>query len=439
LPATDIKCWLKRMEPTQIYTSTKDAYWQTDALLDCDCPYCGGLQSAPTDHEWKGFGGCFNEIGWDALGKLSPAKRDELLDLLFAPDADGCRFTYNRLPIGASDFALSWYSLNETPGDLAMEHFSIARDEACLIPYIKEGLRQQPKMRLFASPWSPPTWMKFPMAHNFGNLIETEENLQAYALYFARFLRAYREAGIDINALHVQNEPAVSQKFPSCKYTGELLRKLITDYIVPHFKTCGEPAEVWLGTINSDAYNEYFAPVLGAPEALKAIAGVGLQWNGKHALPLLRQTHPDLPVIQTENECGDGQNTWDYARYVFNLARHYINNGVEAYVYWNFVLYDGGDSTWGWKQNSLFTIGRDGKGYTIQPEFYIMKHLARFVPVGARPLRLSGAWSAHSIGFLTPEGRTVLITENPHPEAASVTYQDETYGLPPESITTLVL
>lgn len=420
------------------YTSTANQYWQESALSGGEARYEGTLQTTPSSRQWKGFGGCFNEIGWDALQKVDPAQREKLFDLLFSPEADGCRFSYNRLPVGASDFGLSWYSHNETPGDFAMEHFSIERDEGCLIPYIREGLKRRPDMRLFASPWSPPTWMKFPMAHNFGNLVESEENLTAYALYFSKFLKAYREAGIDIHALHVQNEPAVSQKFPSCKFTGEGLRKLIADYVVPHFRESGEKAEVWLGTINSDAYDEYYAPILDTASGREAVSGVGVQWNGKNVLPLLRRTHPELPIIQTENECGDGQNTWGYAQYVFNLARHYIQFGVEAYVYWNFVLYEGGDSTWGWKQNSLVTVDREGGALSLTPEFYVMKHLSRFVPPGSRVLEVSGSWAAHALAFQNPEGEHVLVLHNPHPEAASVDSPAGQLTLPAESITTVV-
>jgi glucosylceramidase len=420
------------------YTSTENHYWKEVSLKGGDAPYTGSLRTSNASREWQGFGGCFNEIGWDALQKVDPEERGKLLDLLFDPEADGCRFSYNRLPIGASDFALSWYSLNETPGDFAMEQFSIKRDKNCLIPYIREGLKRCSDMRLFASPWSPPTWMKFPMAHNFGNLIETPENLSAYALYFSRFLSAYREAGIDIHALHVQNEPAVSQKFPSCKFTGEGLRKLIAEYVVPHFKDIGEGAEVWLGTINSDAYNEYYAPILDSPAGLNAVSGIGVQWNAKNVLPLLQMTHPEIPVIQTENECGDGKNTWEYAQYVFNLARHYINFGVEAYVYWNFVLYEGGDSTWGWKQNSLVSIDRTSGSVSLNPEFYVMKHLSRFVPTGSRVLNVSGSWAAHALAFANPHGKQVLILHNPHPEAARVDGLSAPVVLPPESITTLV-
>lgn len=98
----------------------------------------------------EGFGGCFNELGWEALNLLPEEERKAVLHSLFHPEGD-LRFSICRLPIGASDYALEWYSLNEADGDLAMEHFSIERDRKYLIPYIREALKLNPDLKLFAS------------------------------------------------------------------------------------------------------------------------------------------------------------------------------------------------------------------------------------------------------------------------------------------------
>ena len=86
------------------------------------------------------------------------------------------------------------------------------------------------------------------------------------------------------------------------------------------------------------------------------MSGVGLQWAGKGALQRAAASWPEQRIMQTENECGEGLNTWEYAHYVFRLFHHYITNGVSAYVYWNMVLPPGGRSTWGWPQNSMTTV-----------------------------------------------------------------------------------
>ena len=146
--------------------------------------------------EMHGFGACFNELGYRALNILEPDQQDEVMQELFLPGENRCNFNFCRLPIGANDYAESWYSLDEEPGDFGLKKFSIERDKKCLIPYIKQAARHAPDLKLFASPWSPPTWMKFPAVHNYGKLIKTEENLTAYANYFIKFIQAYQEEGI---------------------------------------------------------------------------------------------------------------------------------------------------------------------------------------------------------------------------------------------------
>jgi glucosylceramidase len=367
-------------------------------------------------HPWRGFGGCFNELGWEALQGLDAAERAAILEALFGQE--GCRFTHCRLPIGASDYALEWYSHNEYDGDLEMAHFSIARDERFLLPYIKAAQAVQPKIEFFASPWSPPTWMKFPRAYNYGTLRWTPEILKAYALYLVKFIKAYAEKGVPIAQLHPQNEPVADQKFPSCLWTGPQMGEFIRDHLVPALHRHGLPVEVYLGTLNTADFNGFFLPAL--MDAKDAIAGAGLQWAGKDMAQRVHAAFPTLPITQTENECGDGKQTWDYAEHVFSLLRHYIANGASAYVYWNMVLQPGGRSTWGWNQNAMITVDPATKAVVYTHEFYVMKHFASFIAPGARLLELSGALSGNALAFRNTDGSTVLVVNNPLTRSVTV-------------------
>ena len=152
--------------------------------------------------EMNGFGGCFNELGWVALSYLNEEDRERVIRELFDPEL-GAKFTHCRLPIGANDYAVEWYSLNDHDGDYKMEHFSIERDLQYLIPYVKSALKYNPDLKIFASPWSPPIWMKFPKVYNGGKLIWSDENLRAYALYFVKFVQAYEAEGIKIGQIHI--------------------------------------------------------------------------------------------------------------------------------------------------------------------------------------------------------------------------------------------
>jgi len=330
--------------------TTQDAAW-TDRAPAAPGGAAPDLRLSGSRHQaMRGFGGCFNEIGAAALQALADRDRAAVLRELFDP-REGCRFNLCRLPVGASDYALEWYSLDEHDGDYGMERFSIERDGRLLIPCVRSALALRPDMTLFASPWSPPTWMKHPRAHNFGRLVQTDAVQRAYALYFVRFVQAYAGEGITIRQIHPQNEPCADQKFPSCLWSGEQMRDFIRDWLAPAFREHGLDCEIWLGTINSDDYDGWANTVLSDPGARACVAGVGYQWAGKGAIQRTYESWPGVPLMQTENECGDGRNSWDYAHYVFGLMRHYISNGAAAYVYWNMVLPPDGECTWGWRQN----------------------------------------------------------------------------------------
>jgi glucosylceramidase len=187
----------------------------------------------------EGFGACFNELGWTSLAALYPQERDAVFCELFAPGI-GANFTLCRMPIGANDVSRKWYSYDETPDDFALEHFSIANDLETLVPFITSALKHQPDLLLWASPWSPPTWMKSnnhyaaampaPWQPGVTNglrpdqeglegtdmFLQEERSLRAYASYFGRFVDEYRKQGIGVSMVMPQNEFNSAQVFPSC-------------------------------------------------------------------------------------------------------------------------------------------------------------------------------------------------------------------------------
>jgi glucosylceramidase len=129
-------------EGTWVVT-TQEAPWQERPLVTGGAAETNLTIIGHRFQKWEGFGGCFNELGWLALGRLDAGNRKKVMKALFDP-VDGCRFNLCRLPIGASDYAAEWYSHNEADGDFAMKHFSIQRDLTILIPYIKAALALRP-------------------------------------------------------------------------------------------------------------------------------------------------------------------------------------------------------------------------------------------------------------------------------------------------------
>lgn len=406
-----------------------------------------------------GFGGCLNELGYRAFRELTKSTRAELLRELFEPGGDGCSLNFCRIPVGANDYSENWYSLDETPGDYDLRDFSIERDKKELIPYIRCAMEYAPDLKLFASPWSPPTWMKTPPVYNGGKLIRTEKNMTAYADYLVRFLTEYRKEGIEIAQLHVQNEPVANQKFPSCLWNGEELRGFIRDYLGPAMRSAGSNTELWLGTINAPGCDfnrlifdkwatedyDYFAnTVLTDPDALQYLSGVSYQWGGKIAIQRTFESWwPRLRLMQSENECGFGDNTWEYARYVWTMFKHYIGNGAESYLYWNLILEPGGYSTWSDPQNAMVTVDPATKAVSYNPDFYVMKHFSSAIRRGAVRLGTRGTFSADSLAFQNPDGSYVLELFNPFCKEFSVNFVLEdkkyTFVLEPHSFNSIIL
>ena len=409
------------------------------------------------DQSIDGFGGCFNELGMAALRKLPEPRRKQALAALFGPD-EGCGFSLCRLPIGASDYSEGWYSYDEHPGDFGMDHFTIERDRESLIPFVKAAQALCPGLRFFASPWSPPTWMKSPAVYNFGRLMMEREVLDAYALYLLRYLRAYREEGIDVERLHIQNEPFADQKFPSCLWSAEQFIVFIRDYLGPLFEREKEKVGIWLGTLNGpelmsfmpdgsmrlSSYDDFVDRILLDEGARKRIAGIGFQWAGRANVQRTHQAWPEIPIMQTENECGDGRNSWEYAFYVFNLMQRYFINGASSYAYWNMILEPEGKSSWGWRQNSMITVDPEAGDFRLNPEYYVMKHFSRFVAFGARRKEARGRWCGSSIAFENPDGALVVIAANLQPMARPMAVVEGgerccIVSLAPRSINTLVV
>ncbi len=392
--------------------------WHVEVLLD------RRLQAI------EGFGACFNELGWVALRAVSLSDRDAILRELFAPGV-GANFRSCRMPIGANDFSRNWYSYDETPDDFELRDFSIANDLETLVPFIRAAKAHQPQLALWASPWSPPTWMK----HNrhyaaspsrpgqppnglrpdqVGTegkdmFIQEERYLAAYARYFERFVEEYRKQGIDIAMVMPQNEFNSNQPFPSCCWSPEGLARF-----VKHLGATLEPlgVEVFLGTMERPD-PALLSPALADAQSRRYVKGIGLQWAGKHALPRLHEEHPELKLYQSEQECGDGANDWRYCRYAWTLMKRYFEGGVNAYYYWNIALEKGGRSRWGWAQNSLVVVDAAAKTYRYSHEYYLLKHLSRFVQPGAHRLALQG-WSGYEnlLAFGNPDGSVVVATQN---------------------------
>lgn len=384
-----------------------------------------------------GFGGAFSERGWDMLRVLPAARREDALKALFGQD--GAAFNHCRTPIGANDVARDWYSYDETPGDFALANFSIDRDKGAIIPYIKAAQALQPDLQLWASPWSPPTWMKkgghyaqaasWPGttpngirqeqlgAEGSDSFILEDRYLDAYARYFGRYVDAFKEQGIPIGMVMPQNEFNSAQPFPSCCWTPEGLARFIP---VLGAEMAKRGVDVCFGTLERGSAR-YLDATMRSADAARYITGVGMQWAGKDALEEMRLRYPDLPILATEQECGIGTNDWHYTRYSWNLMRRYFRNGARNWNYWNMVFTKGGRTNWGWPQNGLVVVDEARRDFTLSNDYWLLRHISAFVRRGARHIPTSSFLGYdNQLAFRNPDGSLVIVVNNEMAEPLTV-------------------
>jgi len=398
----------------ELVTSAANAYWNTASPV---ARLTTGTADLSVDENtklqrWDGFGGCFNEMGWDALSVVS-AEIPRAMKLLF--DAkDGANFAYGRLPLGASDYSMSWYTLDDTAGDYAMDKFSIARDREKLIPFIKEALKTKPDLHLWASPWVVPNWMM----DGSKNMKSDAQTLGAHALYMARFVEEYAKEGLKISAIQPQNEPGYAR----VHWTQALLIDFMKTYLGPTLAQRNLATDVWCGTMSKDPDDTNIALATAKDDAaMKVVKGFGVQWNLQSSVATLASK---APVMQTEHRCGNynfDSPYWDKTRYdakkpqndhlygeeSWQLIRDWIVSGVNSYSAWNMVLDSTGLSLDNWPQNALLVVDRSAKTLTATAAYYAFRHYSQYVAPGATRISISG--SKDALAFKNPDGS--IITE----------------------------
>ena len=406
-------------------TSAAGAYWMSGQVTKVTTGTAGLVVDQNTKYQrLDGFGGAFNEMGWDALSVLPADQVTNAMKLLFDAQ-DGANFVFGRVPIGASDYAMSWYTLDDTAGDYSMSKFSIARDQQKLIPFIKAALQVRPDIHLWASPWVAPSWME----DSGSNMKSDAQTQQAYALYLAKFVQEYAKIGITIGAVHPQNEPGYAR----VHWTQSLLVTFFKTYMGPTFAQQNVTAEVWCGTMSAPADANIATAVAADAASLDYVKGFGLQWNLQTTVATLA---PKGTVMQTEHPCGNYNfdtpywkqsqynaskppNDHAYGEESWQLIRDWITSGVNSYNAWNMVLDTVGKSLDGWPQDALLVVDRSAKTLTATAAYYAFRHFSAYVVPGATRIGTTGTTDA--VAFKNPDGSVIVEVYNKASAAATMT------------------
>lgn len=270
------------------------------------------------------------------------------------------------------------------------------------------------------------------------SFIQDDKYFEAYALYFKKYVQAYREQGIDIFMVMPQNEFNSAQNFPSCTWTAKGLANFL-HYLVPAMKE--ENVDVYFGTVER-ANRALVDTILTDPLIGKDIKGVSFQWAGKDALPLIHESYPELTMVQSEQQCFNGANSWADFMSAWDLLKHNMDNGVAIYDYWNLALFDGEVSTWGWQQNSLVSVDYETGALKFNYEFYEMKHISHYVKPGAVYLGTTGSMS-EAMAFRNPDGSIAILVAEKNGEAKNLTItagkKTVSVNIPANSVSTILI
>ncbi len=399
----------------------------------------------------EGFGGAFTEaaaVNWQAL---SPGQRDAALRAYFAePGQGGHGYSLCRVHMGSCDFSLDNYAHVEVEGDVELRSFSIERDRRALLALLQAAGRVAARApRVIASPWSPPAWMKDSGRMNGGGRL-LESCRDAWAGCFVRFVQAYREQGVDIWGVTVQNEPMVAQTWDSCVYSAEEERDFIARHLGPAFDAAGLRDVRIIGWDHNRDLLAERARVLYADERARAyLWGLGFHWYGEPMFDNVRRVHeawPDKKLLLTEacQEGGPHRDSWEVAeRYAESMLAD-LNHGSVGWIDWNLFLdMQGGPNHAGNLCSAPILVDAQADQWFAQPSYFYIGHVVRHVRPGARRVFCAPSSSAvQAAAFEAADGRLALVAMNRNEHALELDLRIDAQAyrasLPARSIATYV-
>lgn len=406
------------------------------------------VDPATTHQEMVGFGASLTDASaWLIQNRMSPRQREALLQDLFSPER-GVGFSFVRLDMGASDFSLRHYSYDDMPAgqtDSALAHFSIDADRTETIPILRRALAINPDLRIMASPWSAPAWMKSTGSMIKGTL--RPDAYDAFALYFKKFIESYATAGVPIYAITVQNEPHFEpENYPGMRVEPPDRARFIGAHLGPLLARSGITTRILDWDHNWDQPQSPLG-VLADSVARRYVAGVAWHCYGGDvsAQSTVRDAHPDKDVFFTE--CSGGQWAPKFADNLARTTRQLIigstRNWARGVLMWNLALdTQHGPHLGGCGDcRGVVTIDSASGAVTRNEEYYAFAHASRFVPRGARRIASTNAGGIENVAFLdSRRGTTSLIAlnTNAQPTTFTIRVHDRgfTYTLPAGAVAT---
>ena len=402
-----------------------------------------------------GFGGAFTETSAYNYSKMSEKSKRKIIDAYFDKEK-GLGYSFCRTHIHSCDFSLDRYTY-VADSDESLTTFSVDRDRRYIIPFIRAAQQTAGDLFLFASPWSPPGWMK-----DTGDICHGGRLLDRYygtwAAYITKYLTEYKKEGIDFFGLTVQNEAKAWQTWESCQYTAEEEALFVHNYLRPALDKAGlGGAKIMIWDHNKERVYDRARDSFKVPGAADDIWGVAFHWySGDHfaALDMAHEAFPDKPLVLSEfclggsrGETAQGpHSSWAGVEIYASELIGDFNHHMAASVDWNMIVDENGgpyhDRERGCK--AQIVVDPETDAVSLEPTYYCVAHFSRFIRRGA--VRIGSSTFSESVkaaAFQNPDGGIAVVVLNCAKEADDVSLRlggtTAKATLPAKSLTTFVI
>lgn len=379
------------------------------------------LDKGKTFQTIVGIGGALTDAVAETYFKLPASKQQEILTACF-DTVKGNGYSLCRTSIHSCDFSSASYTYAESPGDSSLKGFDIGPDRKYRIPFIRAAAERAGKgFKLFASPWSPPAWMKTNNDMLHGGKLLPRYN-QMWAEYVVRFIREYEKAGIPMWGLTVQNEPMAVQPWESCIFTAAEERDFVKYHLGPTLERSGlSYLKLMIWDHNRGVMFQRAKVVLDDPAAAKYVWGTGFHWYvGDHFdnVRLVHDAYPEKALVFTEGTEAlfdpDGVHDWKWGETFGRSLIMDLNNGASGWVAWNVLLDErGGPNHVGNYCMAPIICDTKTGDLTYMNSFYYLGHFSRFIRPGAkRIICSSNSDDLLATAFVNPDGKIAVVVLN---------------------------
>ena len=372
------------------------------------------VDSTQTYQSIDGFGFALTGGSATLLNGLSETNKDNILKELFTTDSTYIGISYLRLSIGASDLSSTTFSYDDIPGDSTLQNFSIDIEKKDLIPILKQIILLNPAIKIIATPWSAPSWMKTNNSTSQGSL--KPDCYKIYASYFVKYIQAMQAAGIPINAVTPQNEPLNAYNNPAMLMQSNEENDFIKNYLAPQFNSNSIHTKIIVYDHNLD-HPEYATQILSDNTTYNLVDGSAfhLYAGDINTMSSVHNAYPNKNLYFTEQyTSSDGDFSGDLKWHIQNLIIGATRNWSKNVLEWNLASDpDMGPHTSGGCSTCLGAITISGQSVIQRNQsYYIIAHAAKFVRPGAIRIGSTSLSNLPNVAFKNTDGTKVLVVLN---------------------------